>query len=378
MPTRLLWETRASDGVGRVVTEADARRVLVVTDPGVAATGLPGAIGAALETSGVDVSVHADVAGNPTTDDVAAARAEALSHGSDLLVAVGGGSAIDTAKAVAMLLANGGEYAEYQWDGRPITQRSRPLVAVPTTAGTGSEVSRVTVISDPSQPFKKGVLSPLMFAHAAVLDPEVTVGLPPHLTAATGIDALVHAIEAYVGRRANPMTDLFALEAMWLITTSLPRATHDGTDLGARTEMMRAAVYAGIAMDHAGLGLVHALSGGLCSHLHLHHGLANAMILPFVLDFNHPALDPDRRRVLHELFGVEPAAAGSELTAAVIEFVRSLGLPTGLGPEHVGTDAEWAQVADESMRMVMIANNPRPVDATDCRSILDSMIEAGG
>lgn len=351
-----------------------ASRALLVTDPGLAATGLPADIGAALEHAGVEVALYADVAGNPTTDHVAAARALAEERQIEAVIAIGGGSAIDTAKAAAMLLANGGEYAEYQWEGRAVKSRSRPLVAVPTTAGTGSEVSKVAVISDPSAPFKKGVLSPLMFAHAAVIDPSVTIGLPSHLTAATGMDAFVHALEAYTGLGANPVSDMLALEAMRLVVSSLRTATHDGTSIDARRQMMLAAIYGGISMDQAGLGLVHALSGGLCSHLHLHHGLANALLLPFVVEFNMPAIAADRRRVLNGLFGLVDDASANDLVDAITDLVTSLGLPVGLADRRDQTaDTDWDAVAEESMRMVMVRNNPRPVRLDDCRALLDAM-----
>ena len=374
MPTRIVWHSPAREAIVAEVTALGAARALVVTDPGLVATGLPADIGSALEDEGVDVALYGDVAGNPTTDDVAAARALAAEHQVEVIIAVGGGSAIDTAKAAAMLLANGGDYAEYQWEGRPITSRSRPLVAVPTTAGTGSEVSKVAVISDASQPFKKGVLSPLMYAHAAVIDSSVTVGLPPHLTAATGMDAFVHALEAYTGLGANPVSDMLALEAIRLVVDSLERATEDGTSIEARRQMMRAAIYGGIAMDQAGLGLVHALSGGLCSHVHLHHGLANALLLLFVADFNMPAIAADRRRVLNGLFGLVDDASAGDLVDAITALVTSLGLPVGLSDRRdqtAGTD--WDAVAEESMRMVMVRNNPRPVTVDDCRALLDAM-----
>lgn len=376
MTTRIAWHSPVTEALPPEVAGLGATRVLVVTDPGLAATGLPDAVGAALEQAGVSVAMHADVSGNPTTDDVATARSAAEEFDSEAIIAVGGGSAIDTAKATAMLVANGGEYADYQWEGRPITRRSHPFVAVPTTAGTGSEVSKVAVISDASQPFKKGVLSPLMFAHVAVIDPAVTVDLPPHLTAATGMDAFIHALEAYTGRRATPLSDLLALESLQLAFTSLGRATADGTDIAARSDMMLAAIYGGIAMDQAGLGLVHALSGGLCSHLHLHHGTANAMILPYAFEFNVSAIPPDRMRRLIRLFGLPEATAADQLVPLLTDFVRGLDLPVGLGTHAGDTDGvDWDDVAAESMRMVMVHNNPRTVTVDDCRSILQAMMQ---
>ncbi len=374
MPTRIVWHSPAREAVITELQAIGARRALIVTDPGLLATGLPSEVQAALAEAGVDVEIHADVAGNPTTDDVVAVRSLAEEHGSEVLIAIGGGSAIDTAKAASMLLANGGDYAEYQWEGRPITRRSHPFVAVPTTAGTGSEVSKVAVISDPTQPFKKGVLSPLMFAHVAVIDPAATLGLPPHLTAATGMDAFIHALEAYTGRGANPFSDMLALESLRLAVANLARATTDGADLEARRAMMLAAIYGGMAMDQAGLGLVHAMSGGLCSHLHLHHGLANALLLPYVAEFNMSAIADDRRMALNGLFGLDRGAPGDELVAALTALVQTVGLPVGLADRRGETaDLDWDAVTDESMRMVMVKNNPRTVSRQECRALFDAM-----
>jgi len=374
MPTRIVWHSPARQAVVAETRALGASRALIVTDPGLSASGLPADIGSALEDAGIAVAVHADVAGNPTIDDVAAARAQAVDHRSQAIIAIGGGSVIDTAKATAMLLANGGDYAEYQWEGRPIRSRSYPFVAVPTTAGTGSEVSKVAVISDPTQPFKKGVLSPLMFAHAAVIDPSVTIGLPPHLTAATGIDAFVHGLEAYTGLGANPISDMFALEAMRLVVGNLRDATDDGASIDARRRMMRGAIYGGIAMDQAGLGLVHALSGGLCAQMHLHHGLANALLLPYVAEFNMPAIADRRRRTLNGLFGLPEDAVVQDLVHAITSLVASLELPIGLSALRDDTaELDWDRVAEESMRMVMVHNNPRPVSVDDCRALLGAM-----
>ncbi len=374
MPTRIVWHTPADEAARTEVGAIGAATALVVTDAGLAATGLPGDVLQALEDAGLDVVVYSDVQGNPTTDDVAAVRSLAQAHESQVLIAVGGGSVIDTAKATAMLVANGGEYADYQWEGRPVTKRSQPFVAVPTTAGTGSEVSKVAVISDPTQPFKKGVLSPLMFANAAVIDPAVTMGLPPHLTAATGMDAFIHALEAYIGLGANPVSDMLALESMRLVLASIEQATHAGTDLDGRRQMMLGAIYGGMAMDQAGLGLVHALSGGLCSHLHLHHGLANALLLPYVVEFNLPSIPEDRRQVLNRLFGLGQDAPEDELVGALSSLLRSIDLPIGLADRrHETADLDWEAVAEESMRMVMVKNNPRPVTVEDCQALLEAM-----
>jgi alcohol dehydrogenase class IV len=329
-----------------------------------------------LEQAGHTVTVFTEVSSNPTTTEVAAGLSLAREQRTQAIIAVGGGSAIDVAKGIAMLLANGGEYVNYQWEGKPITQRSRPLLAVPTTAGTGSEVSKVAVIVDPDNPFKKGVLSPLMFPHAAILDPELTRSLPPWLTAATGMDAFIHALESFVGQRANLFTDQFALSALRTVWTSLSQATANGEDLAARQAMMLAALWGGTAMDHAGLGLIHALSGPLTGHLHLHHGLANALILPYVLRFNLPAISSDRRRELIAALDLSADVDDNTLAEQFTRFVRRLGLPTRLNELDVSLDdVDWEAIAEETTRMVLIGNNPRSASAADCRTILDEMLE---
>jgi len=374
LPTKITWQTPVSEALPEVVTSFDAHRALIVTDPGLVAAGLIERVQASLEASGTAVSVFADVGSNPTTDHVALVQQMASDTQADVLVAIGGGSPIDTAKAAAMLLANGGSYSDYQWSGRPIANRSHPLVTVPTTAGTGSEVTKVAVISDTDEPFKKGVLSPLMYARVAVLDPEVTVGLPAGLTAATGIDAFIHALEAFTGKRTNPVSDLLAIESLRLCWEYLPRATNNGSDLEARSQMMLAALFGGIAMDQAGLGLVHAISGGICSHLHLHHGLANASLLPTVFGFNVDHIAADRRASLATILGLPDDTDHEAITATITWFVDSIGLPTDLSAHGEALDSEAIDsIAEESMRMVMVHNNPRTVDIDDCRSLLEAM-----
>lgn len=375
LPTKIVFGRPAHEAISTELDALGARRVLLVSDPGLADRGLVGEVAAALEKASGEVETFTGVSSNPTTDEVHAGLEVARSRDVDALVAVGGGSPIDVAKAIAMLLANGGAYADYQWDGKTITERSWPLIAVPTTAGTGSEVTKVAVVSDVDNPFKKGVLSPLMFPHVAVLDPSLTRDMPPWLTAGTGIDAFVHALEAYLGRRANPHTDRLALDALEVIWRYLPAAMRDGDDMVARERMMLASLWAGTAMDHAGLGLIHALSGPLTTHLHLHHGLANGIILPYVVAYNLPAVPEERRQALLTLFDLAPDAGDNALVETLKRFVDDLGLPTTLSELDVPLDnVAWETMAEETTRMVLIHNNPRPASATDCLHVLEQML----
>jgi alcohol dehydrogenase class IV len=374
LPTKISFGQPASEVLRDELTALGVQRALLVSDPGLAKVGLVEQISSGLVEAGLSLSTFTGVSSNPITTEVAAGLAQAQAQQSQAVVAVGGGSAIDVGKAIAMLLANEGSYRDYQWGGRAITRLSYPLLAVPTTAGTGSEVSKVAVIVDPEKPFKKGVLSPLMFPYAAVIDPQLTLSLPPWLTAATGIDAFTHALEAYLGRRANPFTDSLALAALRTIWLSLPQATRQGEDLEARQRMMLAATWAGIAMDQAGLGLIHALSGPLTSYLHLHHGLANGLILPYALRFNLPALSPRRRQTLADIMGLPVEVDDEMMVEWLTHFVRALGLPTRLSQLEVSLQGvDWDLMAEETTRMVLIKNNPRPATVDDCRNLLEEM-----
>jgi len=371
LPTKIMFGQPAASALVQMVAELNVDRLLLVSDPGLTELGLVARFERILSQAGLTVRTFGELSTNPTTDSVHRALAALKADQLQAVIALGGGSPIDVAKAAAMLATNGGTYAEYQWGGKAITKPSLPLIAIPTTAGTGSEVSRVAVIVDKENPFKKGVLSPHMFARAAILDPALTVELPPHLTAATGIDAFTHALEAYVGRRANPYTDMLAIEALRTIWQTLPRAVARGNDLAARSKMLLASLWAGTAMDHAGLGLIHALSGPLTGKLHLHHGLANGLILPAVLHFNLPAIEPERLDTLKALFGLTPSAADSSLVEAVSTFVGQMGLPIRLGEMGLTLNENEQEVlAEDTTRMVLINNNPRTASAAECYDLL--------
>ncbi|MBC8509978.1 MAG: iron-containing alcohol dehydrogenase [Chloroflexi bacterium] len=374
LKTKIVFGQSANIALSAELKTLGADHILLVSDPGLEKLGLVDDLTAAVKAENIRVTLFTRVTSNPTTDEVAEGLALARGEKINALVALGGGSPIDVAKGIAMLLSNGGTYADYQWGGKAITLRSAPLVAIPTTAGTGSEVSKVAVIVDPKNSFKKGVLSPLMFPHAAIVDPTLTRGLPPDLTAATGMDAFIHALEAYIGLRANPFTDQFALASLRTAYENLPRAVADGKDIQAREKMMLAALWGGIAMDHAGLGLVHSLSGPLSAHGHLHHGLSNALILPYVLRFNSPDIPPTRLKTLKNLFGLNVKQNENDLFEVARDFVTELGLPTTLSEINIKLDdKERHRIAAETMRMVLIKNNPRTTSEADCIALLEEM-----
>ena len=369
-PTKLIFSDNASQDLVRELGSANP--ITIITDSGVTQAGIVEPLVQALRNSGHVLQIYSEIPGNPNVGDVNKALAAIGTSQPAFIVAIGGGSVIDSAKAVSILLTHSGiSWEDLQWGRAAIQYAPVPFIAVPTTAGTGSEVSHVAVIGDHTG-FKKGVVHPALFARTAILDGGLTCALPAKLTAATGMDALVHAIEAYLGRRANPTTDLYALAALKQAVYWLPKATAQGDFIAARRKMMEAATWAGIAMDQAGLGLAHALCGPLAARYHLHHGLGVALLLPATLSFNAQAISTERWDELCKAIG-EPALAAGELGQWARKFIASLGLPTSLGEVKVEVDSLNA-MAEEAMRMAMIGNNVRTVMLEDCRWVLEAAL----
>ena len=371
--TKLIFSDDARVDLAREAGTLPAGPVLVITDEGVTKAGLAGPLIEALRTAGRTVEVFRAVPSNPAVEDVRAACAVAATVSPAVIVAIGGGSPIDVAKALGLLLAhNSDDWESFQWGRRPVTQASLPVVTLPTTAGTGAELTHVAVIGDHAG-FKKGLVHPNLFPRIAIVDGGLMRGLPPAITAATGMDALTHAFEAYLGKRANPAMDLFALAAVRAIVRWLPEATLHGDNVVARHEMAQAAAWAGMAMDQAGLGLCHALCGPLTSVYHLHHGLGNALLLPAVLAFNAEAVPADRWPALRAAVGLSEKAPPASLASWTDVFVARLGLPT---LRELNVEAStFDTMADEATHMAMIANNVRPATAADCRAVLKAALD---
>ncbi|MGD8466652.1 MAG: iron-containing alcohol dehydrogenase [Anaerolineae bacterium] len=383
-PVKLVFGQPVATALPAVLTELQVERVLLLSDAGLAAIGLVDQLTTQLRTGGWQVAVFTEVQSNPTVRDVEGALALAKEIQAQALVALGGGSVIDVGKATGLLMTHGGRYAEYQWGDRPITQPILPLIAVPTTAGTGSEMTKVTVIEDEETHFKRGVLSPYLFAHAAVLDPALTLSLPPHLTAATGVDVVGHAIEAYVGRRANPITDALALEAVRRAWQHLSRATQRGDDLAARQEMMLASTLAGLAFDQSGLGIIHSLAGPVAGRYGLHHGLCIGLLLPHGLAYNLPVLPDapaqgagetglDKRTALLQALDMPASLSDKEVIERIQVWLQDLGLPSTLRQLEI-TDPDLPSMAEEASRMTLLPNNPRPATADDCQRLLEGIV----
>ncbi|MBK5297779.1 MAG: iron-containing alcohol dehydrogenase [Vicinamibacteria bacterium] len=380
MPFAFATATEIVFGAGARATVAQrarlaGSRVFVVTGQSSA----PSAdVIAALEGCGLPLQ-RWSVDGEPTIASARAAVDAARQHGADVVVACGGGSAIDLGKAVAALLANPGDpldYVESIGRGQALTERSVPLIAVPTTAGTGAEVTRNAVLRVPEDGLKVSLRSPLMLPALAVIDPELTRALPPALTASTGMDALTQLIEPFVSVKANPLTDAICLEGLPRVARALPRAFRHGDDMDARTDMALGSLFGGLALANAALGAVHGFAAPIGGRFPAPHGAVCAALLPHVMNANVRALqarcgEADRLdrfvRVARLLTGDPHASAGDgvDWVARLRAQLQVPGLGAyGLTREHVDDLVSAASVAS-SMR-----GNPIALDATELRDVL--------
>ncbi|AYC34717.1 iron-containing alcohol dehydrogenase [Pseudomonas cavernae] len=372
---QILCEAGAAVRLASLCREREAGSVLIVTDPGITRFGLLDAVLPGFAAEGVSVAVYDQVVADPPEATVRAAVEQAKALKAELIVGFGGGSSMDVAKLVALLahpecrqsLAD--IYGVGNAKGRRL-----PLIQVPTTAGTGSEVTQIAIITT-GETTKLGVVSPLLLPDLALLDAELTLGLPPAVTAATGIDAMVHAIEAYTtALKKNPLSDLLAREALRLLAGNLHEAVHDGQNCAARQAMLLGACLAGQAFANAPVAAVHALAYPLGGHFHIPHGLSNALVLPHVLRFNAPVAAPLYAELAPLLLGerLQPGNA-EQLTAQFIAELAALnarcGLPSRLRDAGV-PEAMLAQLASDAMlQQRLLVNNPRAVTEADALAI---------
>lgn len=369
--TKLIFSEEAGSDLLLELASAPLDGVLILTDKGIIQAEIAKKILSKLEEKGFTPVVFDEIPGNPNVPDVKKALAAIEGKHITHVVALGGGSVLDVAKAVGLLLGDPElDYEEVQWRRQNIKKAPLPVIGIPTTAGTGSEVTHVAVVGD-SKGFKMGVLHPAMFMKTAIIDGSLMLSLPPQLTATTGMDSLVHAIEAFLSKKANPVSDMFALSAIRAIVKWLPEAYKNGSNLEARKQMAMAATLAGISFDQSSLGLVHALAGPLCGTYHLHHGLGVATLLPATLEFDAPAIPIDRWESLRFALGLPEGAKADVLVDFARQLLKTLDLPTHLS--EVGLVAEQIPaIAETATKMAMIGFNVRSADVEDCKKVLEA------
>jgi alcohol dehydrogenase len=373
-PTRIRFGFNTVNDLAALVRELGGSRVFLVIDPGVVAAGLLEPVSASLAADKIPFTVYDQVDPEPGLKLADNGAKLARKGKCDCVVGVGGGSAMDIAKAVSILLTNGGKAEDYIGLGK-IAKNGVPKIMIPTTAGTGAEVTFTAVFINEKTGSKAGMNGDPLYPDAAILDPALTLSIPPHVTATTGIDALTHALEAYVSTQAHTISDMYALEAIDLIASNLGKAYANGGNIEARSAMLLGSLLAGKALATAGVGLVHAMAYPLGGMHKIPHGLANAVLLPYVMAYNLIGA-PERFSTLAEMFGVDVSGMTlREAAEAAVEAVWRLnddvGIPKNLQELGIPREdiPEMAKIALTVARPV--ANNPRRPSREEVEAIYE-------
>lgn len=347
----------------------------IISGPHLNKMGIVASCSESLENAGIKVDAYTETEGNPSVETVEKAAAAFCKSGADFIIALGGGSPMDVAKAVGVVARYGGSITEYEGGGR-VPGDIIPLIAIPTTAGTGSEVTAFSVITDHSRNYKLTVFSYKLIPAYAILDPELLTTAPVSVAAACGIDAMVHALEAYISKDASPFSDAMAEKALELIGKNIRRYVADRTDIEAAEAMITGSLFAGIAFSWARLGDVHAMSHPVSAYFDVPHGVANAILLPTIVEYSALA---DRGKYL-KLFNYISLTPASEaefepfmLVDLLTELNEQLGIPGSLGEVGVTAD-KFDAMADDAMKSGNIAVNPRSTTKKDVLSLYEKAL----
>ena len=367
--TRVVFGAGTLTQLGALAKTLGATRALLCTDPGLRAAGHADRGRASLEAAGVQVRVFDDIQPNPTTDDVQRGLKVAQAAEIDLLVGLGGGSSMDCAKGINFLLTNGGRLRDYKGVGKA-TQPMLPMIAIPTTAGTGSEAQSFAVIGDPQTHLKMACGDKKAACRVAILDPELTLSVPRAIAVATGIDALSHAVETFVTRPRNAISQMFSRQAWSLLVTNFPRMLAEPENLTARAAMLLGAHLAGAAIENSMLGATHALANPVTARYDTPHGLAIGVLLPHVVRFNGAVVGPLYAELLADagLADRDDPAPAERLATVISDLVRGAGAPTTLRECGVAA-AALPDMAAEAAQQWTGTFNPRPVDAASLEEL---------
>jgi alcohol dehydrogenase class IV len=371
---------RGAGTLGEIAAEISrlgGKKVMIVTDPGIVAAGIVGRLETVLRDAGISYTVHDRIEPDPPLQLAVETAEKIKTEGVDLLVGIGGGSAIDIAK-VAAVLATNAEGIETIIGIDLVKKAGLPTVIIPTTAGTGSEVTPIAILSDHTEKLKKGIVSPYLFPTVAMLDPELTLGLPPAVTAATGMDALIHAVEAYTSKNSDSLTDVFAWRAMELIYANLKKAYDDGSDIIARANMLEGSLLAGMAFANAGVTAVHAFAYPIGAEFHIPHGVANSIMLTPVMEFNMSGNLTKFANISkafgHDISGLSEEDAARNTVDSLRQLARDLKVPEHLGEFGVKGDDIPGLAAGVMKVTRLLDNNPRTLTHQDAEKIYHKVL----
>jgi len=373
---RIVFGAGAADQIGKYAQETGKLRALLVTDPGLSKAGIAGSIADRLKADGFEVAIFDGVEPNPTDQNVAAGVAHLKQLGDAVVIALGGGSSMDCAKAIALLARNEGHPREYSYGCKP-KQPGAPVIAIPTTAGTGSETNLVGVITDTERHRKLYVAHPSVQPRISVLDPNLTLGLPAFPTATCGFDVLTHAIEAFTSRASNPYSDGVAIQAATMAWTHLPRAFANGADLEARSQMLMASAMAAIAFNVAGLGAAHGTGHPISARFHTAHGQTLATMLPHVMRFNLDTRATKYAEIAVAIGAAKPGATDVDnakaCIAAIEGLVQRLGLRKSLKDFGV-SGKDIGPLVEDALQDMTMRTNPRKVSADDAKAMFEAAL----
>lgn len=355
-PSETLIGSGSVARIGESVARLNLSRVFVVVDQFLQQHGMADALFRALQRHGIDSETYTYAGGEPDTEKVENACRQLSRARCDAVIGLGGGSVLDTAKAIALLATHPDLSVSALTDASALRHARMPLLLVPTTAGTGSEATNVTVITDRQTKIKQVIAHAQLVPDVAVIDASLTLAVPGPLTAATGIDALTHAIEAYVARGASILSGTLALRAMALIVGALPIAVGNGANVRAREAMMLGSYLAGLAFSNAGLGLVHAMAHQIGARHHIPHGIANALLLPSVMQFNQLVCG-DQYAEMARVLGMNDQG-GTQLPTRIAQLIADIGLPANLKLAGVDSD-DFDTLADNALADTCLPGNPR-------------------
>lgn len=374
-PERLLFGWGSVGKTGEEAMRYGTKALIVSGKTSSRASGALDAVCASLKSAGISVTLFCEVESDPSVHTVTVGATLARDSGADIVIALGGGSPLDAAKAISVMATHSGNIVDYEKTA--LTRKGIPVIAIPTTAGTGSEVTKFVVITDTDRKVKMLISSPFLIPRVALLDPQLTLSIPPAFTAGPGMDALTHAIEAFQSSLAAPTTDVFALSAIRLIGGNLVKATLNGANVEARTAMLLGQMHAGLAFGNASVALVHAMSRPLGAHFGIPHGQANAILLPWVMEYNRPAC-PEKFVRIAEALGCDvqglPLKEASRLAVTTVrEIYADTGLPLTLA--ELGVPAEsLPQLAQDASQSGSVLFNPRKPTLSEIEQLYHSCL----